>query len=560
MAITLQKRKLRFSLGNVVQGRLAAFAKARQEIQVSEELEFYKQVNEKGLSLSEQLEFRKAQLEREQRRGVPDDTYLTSLKKEVSTLRRSVTFQRLREAYNSSLQDVIAGKSSFDAHLTMLNERLKTTTDPEMVKELQDEIFNTTKEIRQQEDTLLDNTITLAKQDKTIELLTKAIEDTKMVKAKALGAGDSKRAQAMDLKLSTLNQTLTEVKIKDKDNALDILKSRKASAVSYLQNITEHISRGDTSGPVVVDGVRYASEQDYFSQKRDKYISTNFFTDLEKEYGDYVDGIAATVGRIPETILAQMQGDFAQFGQRQELQPFLSRLETTRAGVLKKAADITATAITNRYAITNDYEGTIRELELLQSRYGIDQTTAIQRVVLDQAKTKGEQYQNIVSQIQAGVASGLTWGQASNQVFGEINKASGKITNANTSPQDLVSQTPEQLAAQEPQKTKEQTNAPAVPLPEANPNQPTAPQGQTPGIVAGASIDLSVGKRVSDFIGTRKSAIDPKVTEYFRKDTGVGFGDPVPLFSYLKDTGFTDLSDFNKLNKKLQDEAKKLSK
>jgi hypothetical protein len=524
MAINLQNT-ISFDLGTAVTARLEAFKKSRSDLQVRDEISFLQQVADKGLSYAEQLAFRQAQLEREDKRTVPDQDYIKSLKKEIQDVTKLARYEKVRADYKSSLNDVTTGKKSYESHLQFLNSQLDNVSDPDLKTEIQGQIYDTQTKIQQADLDLIQNEITMALSDKSLDILNTAIDAVKKQKATALGAGDTRLAQAWDLKLQSMEQSKISIGVENKVNQLVSLKSRQASATDYLTDLSDMISGASTSTPVTIDGVRYGSEQEFWTQQRDKYISTNFFSDVTKEYSDYIEGIGSKLGQVSNTILNNIQTQFATLASRPELAPFATRLETAKTAALSNAVAYNANAILNQYAVDNDYAKATTALEQLQKTYGIDQTTNLQKVVLDEAKAKGDLYGNILSTVNAGVASGLSFSQAVNEVFSSINANKGEILSPTVSPEKLVTTPTQSLINEAPATTKAQVQPTTTTLP----TTPSLP-------------------KVSDVIGRRASTVNPTVTEYFRKDTGAGFGDPVPLFSYLGSKGYTDITDFGKLN------------
>lgn len=491
MAKKLQQR-IKFDIGSVVTDRIEAYKKSRGDLQVADELKFFRDINEKGLSVSDQLAFRQAQLDREQQRSVPDLEYVLTIKKEIATLKKASRYEKIRNFYKDSLLEVTQQKKSWESHLELLKNQLKDTNDPDMQAELRTEIQNTTKSITDANNALLENSITAAKTDKSVPLLEQTIESVKNEKAKALGAGDNVRAQAMDLKLQGLTQTLTEVKIQNKSNEILMNKSRKASAISYMQSLNQAVDGADSASPIVIGGVRYASEKEYWQDQRNKYLSSNFFDDLSKEYNAFSDSVAAVSGKVTDVALRNIQSDFTQLSSDPNITPYLNRLEMTRVGVLDKAITLTSNAVFNQYVIDKDFNKALSTLENLEKTYGISTTAASQKIVEAEAKERADVSQNILAEVQAGVASGLSYSAASKKVFEAINTKSGKFVSPSYSPQELTSNKPEDIVANAPGKTKEQVGAP-VPTPTGVPpaTTPTQPQGtkpiQTPGQAAGAT-------------------------------------------------------------------------
>lgn len=561
MALDLSKSKVvSFRLGTAVTDYLDAFRKSRAEVQSQDELKFQQQVSEKGMTNAEQLAYRKAQLGRENDRAVPDQEYIKSVKSEISSLTKAVRFDALRNSYQDSLDDVLSKRKTWQDHLSLLKREMADNQDPEIQQELRTQIQSAEQNIATADSNLLDNQVTLASKDGSIDLINTTLEKVKIAKADSLGRGDQTTASALDLKIQTLNQSLQALQIQDKVNTLAIKKSRKASASGYLQDLSDEVNSADSTTPIVINSVRYTSAKDYWSQQREAYISTNFFTDLNKEYKDYTGSVAAVNGTVPRSVLDNMQGDFTQLGSRPELAPYVSRLDITKNDVLSNAVTTTAKAIVNQYTVDNNYTKALDQLSNLEKTYNISTTDSAQNILKDVAKTKGALFNNLLNDVQGLVGSGMSYADASRKVLNGIN--TGQVTAPDYSAADVVQKTPEQLLKEAPGTTQAQVKqtVPTVPgtSPDAAPKTPTQTPAQAAGATTGKVLGASiVVPKVSETVGRRISKIDNKTTEYFDKANGTGIGDQAALGKFLGTKGFTGyvndkgLLDFGKLNKQL---------
>jgi len=472
MAVKLAKPKVTFNLASVVQGRLEAFRDARAAAQTQSEAEFYKAVNESGMSLSDQLAFRKAQLDKEKGRDVNDHEYIDSLKKEVSNLTKQVRFEKIRNTYYDSQKSVGAGLESLQAHLGILQNLYNSENDPDMKKELQQQILSTQQDLTKANEDALNNEVTFAQKDQSIDLLDKAITDVGNAKAAALGAGNPDKASALDLKMQALKQTKQVVQVQNQITQLSINKAKKASAVGYLQSLNDTVANSDSSTPVVINGTRYDSPQAYWTGQRDQYIATNFFSDLNQEYSNFSKSVAQVNGMVPDGVLKNIQSDFQQFATRPEMAPYLSRLEVVRTDTLANAIDLTAKAIQNKFATDQDAQTAISSLEDLQTKYGISTVPYIQSVMKEYGQQQGQFIQGLTSTVSDLVSQGKTYSDAVATVIGSVKNKEGKLIANQVSNQDLTTKKPEDILKSAPENTAKALTPPAV-------GNPAAPQAQS---------------------------------------------------------------------------------
>jgi hypothetical protein len=523
MALALTQT-IRLPVGHLVTARVEAFRKARADLQLQDELKFLQQMSDKGMSNDEQLSYRQAQLEREENRDVPDNNYVTSLKKEVTDIKKLVRYDKLRNAYKQSILEVAGGTKSLQAHMSLLQGQLAETSDPDLRSELQGQILQAQTNITESNQALLDNQVTFAEKDKSLSVIDEVLSKVKTEKAKALGAGNDRLASALDLKVQSLQQTRTQTEIENTVNQLTISKARKASSIGYLQDLSAEVQHANSSTPVVINGTRYNNAQAFWTQERDKYLATNFFTDLNKEYGDYITSVSQMNGQVPDVVLKGINTDFDQLAQRPEISPYLSRLNITKTNALADAVGKTSAAIYNKFAIDEDAESAISSLETLQARYGIDQTLNFQKIISDVAKDKAGVVNNLIGEVSARVAAGMSYSQAVADVNASIGK--GEVLAPKFSAKELAGESPINLVKESKESTLDNLKPGArTPTPSTQQNPPTPAQA------AGAAPATQPAPfSIANYLGQRQSRVTPGVTEFFNKETNVGYTDPTSVF------------------------------
>ncbi len=477
MAVEI-KKNITFNVSERVKFRLQAFQNARVNIQIQNDFEFYQRVTNEGLSFTEQKAYRQAQLDKEMKRAVRDGRYIKLLKAEVSNLVKQVRIEKFRKDYQNSLTSLADERINLQDHLKFLEKQLQNIKDPELAGELRASIVTSKKAITQSDNAYLNNKIELAKRDQSLVLLNKSLEDVEMERAEALAVGDKERVSALDLKRQSINESITAVKVQDSLNDLTIERSRGAGAMSYLQSLVKRVNEGDSASPVVINGVRYNSERDFWASARDTYLADSFFTELGQEYDNYIRNVSQLNGQVPNNSLINIQKDFDNLATRGELAPFANRLNILKTDVLSTAVQVNAQGIINEFNNDLDVNKALTGLENLQEKFGISQTSNIQTIVQNFAQERAPVVQDFLSQVASFVQEGMSFQSAINSTQQLIDQ--GKLISAPVSSQEILSQTPEEIARAAPGKTqaavKEKVVAPA---------KPGVQEKQTPGQRAG---------------------------------------------------------------------------
>src|SRR5258706_8144019 len=97
---------------------------------------------------------------------------------------------------------------------------------------------------------------------------------------------------------------------------------------------------------------------------------------------------------------------------------------------------------------------------------------------------------------------------------------------------------------------------PPAPAP-IQPRGPAAPAAPAPRISTSAAIqvarpDTQINSIFSQFIGSRPSASNPGVLEYYNKQTGQGFSNPQDLYNFASSLGAGTIGSFDQLHAPVQ--------
>lgn len=442
MAVEL-RQTFRFNLGDLVKSRLEAFQRSRSEAQVAEELKFYQQTAA-GMSYDEQLSFRQAQEDREQEREVPDQSYLASLKKEISALKKLSLSEKFANAYRESFTRLQTGMASYQEHLDFLQEEFGKTKDPQTRKTISDYLSQARTSQYDYEQKILDNYYQYAYNDQTEAVLNKAIEEMKKERAKASGGGDALRASALDLKLQAMTQKLNEAKINKAVNQFSLATLKTYNPSDYLDLLNDKISSAEQNTPISYKGVTYANEKEFWLTMRRDYFESGKFAQANEKY--WKETARLNYNQSVELYpirAALMAKELSSFLNRNDLADFKAVIAGSNGGILAEISNTAAASILHKATVDYDFQTAANKLSQLSRDMGVDQTGNYQLLLDQTAKVNAEAVRAIYEISDEYVKAGMPEQQAVAAAIKAYNAGAAY----QPSPKELGTQAPTETVA-----------------------------------------------------------------------------------------------------------------
>ena len=257
------------SLDGFVTLQLKNYSNQIAKKSAEDEANFSRLVLEQGIPLEAQLAYRE-----EQAKNTDDVTEKKRIMGEVSTLKQRIEYQKYSDEYIDKLTDYETGISSIESVINWLEDKKSSVTDPTMLTKIKESLSTMeAKRYELQQSALKDHT-DYALKDKTETVINDQLTALNNARAKALIAGRTDEAETLNLQIQSLNQAKAA-------NAID--KTAKSFAIStlsgyqnasgLLDSYNAQINNADSTTPVTIGGTTYDSAKEYWTLKRDGYIS-----------------------------------------------------------------------------------------------------------------------------------------------------------------------------------------------------------------------------------------------------------------------------------------------
>jgi LysM repeat protein len=378
--------KISIDLGGIVNAQNRAIAQVQTERRSEKEALFQKVVMEEGLSYDAQLDFRKQQIVDEKGQSNPDEGYLSELNKEIGNLRKLKRYEKVRESYNESYDELVSGEKSLIDHKDFLEESLDGITDPKQQESIRKQISSMRKQIFQEEQKTLNNRVRLAQADGTIGVLNETIDELTKRKVFAESNGNTAAASNWDVSITSLRKQKNQTQIQNNlhDMKFD-MREEAYNTGSKLNALDDNIDSASTSAPVTIDGIEYGSEREFWQSTRDDYLAgkgkvsgfEDFFSEKSLEVQRKFDRLEDLnkYGFIPINALDSVARDYKQLGNREIFAPFANRLESSQVAALSYGVSKSAEAVKLSSIETLQAGAGADALNRLESRYGIDLTS-----------------------------------------------------------------------------------------------------------------------------------------------------------------------------------------
>ncbi len=380
-------REFALDLEDVVKTRFDGFVNSQKRIRAVQETEFERRILEEGLSYQSQSDYRKGQLEDEKEKTYPNLDYIEDLKTDVSTLRKFIRYERLRNDYLESYTRFREGKITIDNLITFLNGQLEGETDPVLRGEMTKSLSSARTEKVTIENSILENRFTLARTDKSIDLIDKVLNEIEAKRSEASRVGDMETVTAMDIRLQVLNKERQQIVVTDKIHDFELSVIGQGSTSSQkLDLLNNAITMADGENPITINQTRWGSEIEYWTAIRDQYISgvgggefKSFFDEFNEEIGNNITKLQTMNkwGYIPMSSAEAIDKDFTNLLQKPEFQPYISLVENYRLTSLIDITGKIANAVMDEAEFYGEYDKGFTALKNIQAKFGIDMSSYI---------------------------------------------------------------------------------------------------------------------------------------------------------------------------------------
>ncbi len=371
----VKERILGDSLDAFVSNTMKLFQQQVDIRNANEESNFFKTVAENGLSLDDQLNYRKEQLKR-----VSDDpAERKRLRSEIKDLTARVEQNKFSNDYLEKLADASAGISSIDSVISWLQDQKDSATDPDVIVAINKALNDKQSEKFTLTQTLLNNQTKYALEDKSAQVINNQIAKISSARASALLDGNDALASNYDLQLQALMKALNENSIdKDIKNFAVASITGYASARQLLDSYNSKITSAPSTGPVTVGDVTYSSPQEFWKFKRDSYLADNsdkgFFAQLNNEINTDLK-VKNSQNNLNSQDIKNAALQYDSLIGRPELTNYAPKITSMKQDSIQTGTDLVAKKILNIYSTNYDLNTAVNNLNALKTVGGnVDDT------------------------------------------------------------------------------------------------------------------------------------------------------------------------------------------
>jgi len=380
MAVT-RVAQFTLDLGAMVQARLESFVNMRESIQGKNEATFQRKVMEEGMSYQDQADYRQKQIAKEKGEKYPDTGFLEELKNSLSNLKQLSRYEKLRKDYSDGYTQYKEGKLSIDSLTDNLKGLISKEKDPTLKTELEKNLSNIKIEKVNSERQALVNRIALARNDKSIILIDKALAEITTKRSSAYLVNDMEMVSYYDVQAQSLESQKLDIQTQDKLHDFDLKITKSGgTAMQKLSLLESSINVADKITPITIDNIQYASEYEYWSGLKERYISGNgggvfvdFLGEFNAEKKVAIDTLSAMndYGYVPMSFLTSMDNEYKNLLSRPDFEIYASRVDSARIENLSLGVDRVAKAVLADAVIDMDFEKGETALKNIQEKFGL---------------------------------------------------------------------------------------------------------------------------------------------------------------------------------------------
>lgn len=512
------------SLDAAVSGALSLYNDQVKASDAEDENNFQSLVAAGNMSLADQLAYRKAQLAR-----TTDTDTRATIRTQIQTLNAQVTQKNFSDGYTKQLQDNAAGVESIDSVISWLQGQLATASDQTVIDKIQSELVTQEGNRFTAVQKTLDDQTTYAKNTGNITTINNQITSLASAKSEALLSGDTATAANIDLQIQSLQQFVATQQITSTlQNLATATVTGSSTATDLLNSYNGQISSSDTSTPITINGVTFASAQAFWTYTRDSYIadtsSSGLFARITKEVTDAVN-VKTSNNTIAASDMQAINAQFASLAANPIMAPYAAQLATAKQTALQTAADALSTIVEDNFDQSLDLNKALASLKAISDQgANVDKTT--QSILNSAAQTQSQAVQSIMtaanqliaanpgmsitSAVTSAVASGAGTVIPNNDLLGATPAATAAATL--TAEQNKTSPAPNSTTIAQPPGT-----APAAPAGGAEPTATAQQIAALPDLAPGASGD-SV-KTLQNYLIAQGYSIADGATGFYGPET-----------------------------------------
>lgn len=378
-------KEFTLNLGEMLNTRLESFYRIRKGIQAKEEAAFQRKVMDEDLSFEQQVAYYQQQLKKEQNRIYPFAEYIDEIKTEISNLKRLARYEKLNQDYLENYTQYKEGRLKYDSLMKFLKDKIASGLSPEIRTQFEEHLSKLRIEKIEAERSVLENRITLAKKDKSIELIDKILGEIDTKRGEAVVSGDEEYVTALDVKIQALQSRKQALVITGKIHDFEMRVLREGLTSNKKLNLLNNtIGTADRKTMVTIDGVQWDSEQAYWTAQRDAYIAgmgsgefTDFLDDFSTEVKERLGKLALMNewGFIPFSTIKAIDKDYRTLAAKPEFARLTDKIESYRMASVSEAVDKSAKAIMAEAEAFGEYDRGEQALKNLQAKTGIDMTS-----------------------------------------------------------------------------------------------------------------------------------------------------------------------------------------
>ena len=369
-----------------------------------DEANYNNTVLSQNLSLDDQLSYRQEQL----KRTTDDSTETKRIKGEIASLKERVTAKKYSDAYQEKLTSYAAGSTSIDSIISWLTDQKANTTDSTILDSINKELETAQQKKYEITKSIITNQTEYALNDKSDSVLDSQITKITSAKNTALLNGDESLASNYDLQIQSLSKAKTENSIqKDIQNMAVSTVTGYSSATDLLDNYNSKVNSADSTTSITVGGVTYASAKDFWTYKRDSYVSdssaSGFFGRLNTEVNDNLKTLNSK-NSLDQTNLVEATKVYNTLSGRPELAGYENQIQINKQDSLQTGGNLIAATVENKYSTDYDLPAANATLSSLKT-LGINVDPSLTKIIVQNASIKTGQVSGILSAVQNAMAN-----------------------------------------------------------------------------------------------------------------------------------------------------------